>query len=581
MKTGIKDYTFIFVNAIVALLLAVFYTLMASYFLPEGVNWVFVERLWKRLFLAVPFIICGLTIYLYIFNNKRITYSKAYERVNRHDYIFAVIPMIPVFRYVLANHDWLSFLNSALVLLFFFMLSILICVVIPSFLSLFAIKHILMAVSTSLLFIVISMASLSAHYSWMQEGDLFIQSAVLVVIFVVIAFSALLPRQLIALVIGLVFLANMVMAYTEIHNNKENAHAEIEDLTIYRKLSGREILRDNDILLLVYEAYANYETVLHYGYDNSEQLAFLEDKGFHIYHSVYSVDTPTTSSMSRVFNLDTAQVDRKYPAGGGAVQTLLREAGYESHSIFQDDYFFRNLNHDQLVCNNPFPPLHNEAQTMINAIIRGAFSDELVFEGVGYEAYVEKKHAILKRNNQPPLFMYTHSNFPGHGPSGMGVDPEESPKYMEWYTNNALQIANKEMMDDIVLILGNNPEAIVIIAGDHGPFLTKDGYGLNRRGNFATKDIDRYDIQDRFGAFLAIRWPDHEYAKTHNIVILQDIFPAVFAYLYDDDSLFNELRMEQVILNSDRILGVTVKDGIIGGGKNDGEPLFLYNQDGN
>jgi hypothetical protein len=38
-----------------------------------------------------------------------------------------------------------------------------------------------------------------------------------------------------------------------------------------------------------------------------------------------------------------------------------------------------------------------------------------------------------------------------------------------------LQEANEEMRLDVKLLIKNNPEAIVIIAGDHGPFYDKAG----------------------------------------------------------------------------------------------------------
>ena len=81
MNRGEKDFTGYFVNALIALLLAVIYTLTASYLLPEGISWVFVERLWKRLILLVPFIVLGLTLYLYIFKNKTFSYSKGFEKI--------------------------------------------------------------------------------------------------------------------------------------------------------------------------------------------------------------------------------------------------------------------------------------------------------------------------------------------------------------------------------------------------------------------------------------------------------------------------------------------------------------------
>ena len=54
----------------------------------------------------------------------------------------------------------------------------------------------------------------------------------------------------------------------------------------------------------------------------------------------------------------------------------------------------------------------------------------------------------------------------------------------------------------VIFIIAYNPKLIITMTGDHGPFLTKNGYGLNKeRNNFKEEDIERYDIQDRFGFF--------------------------------------------------------------------------------
>jgi hypothetical protein len=38
-------------------------------------------------------------------------------------------------------------------------------------------------------------------------------------------------------------------------------------------------VKKNDIIFLVYESYANYETMLFYGFDNKAQITFLEKNG--------------------------------------------------------------------------------------------------------------------------------------------------------------------------------------------------------------------------------------------------------------------------------------------------------------
>jgi hypothetical protein len=123
------------------------------------------------------------------------------------------------------------------------------------------------------------------------------------------------------------------------------------------------------------------------------------------------------------------------------------------------------------------------------------------------------------------------------------------------------------MQDDVQRILDNNPEAIVVVAGDHGPYLTKNCASLNE---FEEAEISRLDIQDRFGTFLAIRWPDKGFERFDEIVVLQDLFPVIFAYLFDDES-FLDTKIDPVTFSPVS----KVRDGIITRGINRGEALFV------
>ncbi|MFC2034046.1 hypothetical protein ACFLTT_01395, partial [Chloroflexota bacterium] len=59
-----------------------------------------------------------------------------------------------------------------------------------------------------------------------------------------------------------------------------------------------------------------------------------------------------------------------------------------------------------------------------------------------------------------------------------------------------------------------------------------------------------------------------------DITVLQDLFPAIFAYLYEDDK-FLEAKVTSMTLENNIISGASVRNGIIFEGTNDGEPLFV------
>jgi hypothetical protein len=61
-----------------------------------------------------------------------------------------------------------------------------------------------------------------------------------------------------------------------------------------------------------------------------------------------------------------------------------------------------------------------------------------------------------------------------------------------------------------------------------------------------------------------------------DITVLQDLFPAIFAYLYKDPTILQS-KLEPIIPKKidNSISGASVANGIIQGGIDDGEPLFL------
>jgi len=115
----------------------------------------------------------------------------------------------------------------------------------------------------------------------------------------------------------------------------------------------------------------------------------------------------------------------------------------------------------------------------------------------------------------------------------------------------------------------------VIVAGDHGPYLTKNC--LTTEEEYDISEINRLDVQDRNGTFLAIKWPSSNFEEYDDITVLQDLFPAIFATIFEDQGLL-ESRIEPITDNGTRISGVEVSDGIIVGGMNDGEALFINDE---
>ena len=76
--------------------------------------------------------------------------------------------------------------------------------------------------------------------------------------------------------------------------------------------------------------------------------------------------------------------------------------------------------------------------------------------------------------------------------------------------------------------------------------------------------------------FFSIYWPNDIKEIERDLVITQDIFPAILSSITNNKDLFNELKVERKFFDDIdwSIGGINVYDGIIKGGKYDGRPLF-------
>jgi len=337
-------------------------------------------------------------------------------------------------------------------------------------------------------------------------------------------------------------------------------------------IGSREPVINPNIYLLVYDSYIVNETMLAYGIDNLDQEQYLKDLDFKIYPHTYSVASSSTDSMSRVLNSSMSYYgnERRAVSGDGIVQNLLKEFGYKTFGVFPMDFFFRGVvpsyDYSFPSFDDSFLDYGSSVSLLYRAIFMGEMRFDNNFDEIPSEEYIEEKKIILSEVTEEPRFVYMHSKFPGHSTNSGVCRPNEIELYSE-----RLALANVEMQQDIALVIENDPEAIVIVAGDHGPFLTKNCNII--RDEYDISKITRLDMQDRNGTFLAIKWPFLGFEEYDDITVLQDLFPTIFAYIFEDQGLLRS-KIEPITVNGTRISGVEISDGIIVGGFNDGEALF-------
>jgi hypothetical protein len=572
------------------LVILTLYLISLSYFLswliPEfsaNVNAAFVHRA------GGMFLLFTLGIYLFFFllfkafKGRHVAYQVTPEKFRVGDLILILLPLTPVVQYILNNQDILTRLGSLYVLAVFGVFSLVFVFLAPAALAVLVSRRTLMILGLALTYTLTNMASLSAAQHWFEQGSLVIQLALFAGIFLVgWGVYNLVGRRFMYFVVVLFFAAtcaNQIFWVKTAESPLESAleaspevvgRAVIDSSGITHKLetilASKKVLTTPNIYLLIYDAYVNNETMLGYGIDNSAQEDYLQTMGFKIYPRTYSVAGFTIGTMGRLLDAgkDIFGSYRNSVSGNGIVHNLLRGLGYENIGIFYGDFFFQGIGSSYEAS---FPALKPTHRLLMKAIFMGEFRFDVGFDNPPRKEFEKYKRRVFKNMPPGPRFVYMHDELPGHSQNSGKCRPDEIPLF-----EKRLVQANAAMKQDVDLITQRDPGAIIIVAGDHGPYLTKNCSEI--RDHYDISEITRLDVQDRFGTFLAIKWPNKRYTAYDDITVLQDIFPAIFAFLCEDETIL-EAKVKPVTWRGNTFSGASVENGILQGGVNDGEPLFL------
>ena len=570
------EVNFFFSNVLVPVIALALYcgsfAYFSSRFLLEGVNYFFVSRLGKYVLLIMAGAILTFFVILKAKKGGELAFKYSNEKLYPGDFLFLLLPLTPVVQYILNNQEILSPAEYLYVLIFFVFFSGFYIFAIPALLGIVISTRTLMILGLAFVFTIASMASISDYFAWFEEGALKTQLMLFGGVFLVVwLLHNLNKRRVLYLFIAVNFVANSSAQLLSQGGGADAPSLPVEENKLQSLVGERTPAITPNIYLLVYDSYVPNETMLAYGIDNSAQEDYLSEQGFKLYPHTYSIGSSTLETMSKVLNASTEYYGdpRRGVSGDGITQKMLRDLGYETYGLFYSDYMFRGFgeSYDYSIPESSIPPYVQ----LLKAIFLGEFRFNI--ENVGFreqtrDQFVETKRRIFEDVSGNQAFIYMHSDLPDHSQNSGACLPDETDLFEERLTR-----ANFEMRQDVNLIIENDPGAIVIVAGDHGPYLTKTCYITE--GVYGISEISRLDIQDRYATFLAIRWPIGDFVKYDDITVLQDLFPAVFAYLYKDTTIL-ESKIEPIIpIPNSSISGASVNNGVIYGGINDGELLFL------
>ncbi len=546
------------VRAIVApALLMGAYAWAASKYLPLGVTKTFAILVLMPAVGALTLI--GILMTLFVRQASGPLVSED-SRLTLHDVALVLLPMGPIAQYLILNREILGASDTLILFIAFLFASILFVTIVPILLRRWCEQGVTTGLSLALLFMLTNMPSLSRTFAWHEQGDARIQFGVLLVSSVICVFLFYKDKKILAfLCIGLFIMSSVQPLMNGIAAPEEQA-SNPRKIEIYPKPAEHT----PDIYLLTYDSYVENETMLQYGIDNSAQEEWLATQGFELYKGTYSVGASSLDSMGRVFGRPDAP--RAGTAGQSPLLDQLEQSNYKTHGIFRNGYFFQGVGGHY---DHSFPPPSSSPYLLGLAILEGQFRHNADFEMPDEETFILKKRNLLADPGPQPVFLYSHSG-PGHSQNSGACRDNETDLF-----EKRLQQANIEMRSDVKIAIDNQRSAIIIINGDHGPYLTKNCHNLNAT-EYNTDSVTRLDLQDRYGSFVAIRWPQGKTpaSSKHRINLLQDVTPAVLNYLYPTDSFEDYRQYKALVSATPRVANVQVRDGIIQNGTHAGEPLF-------
>jgi len=268
-----------------------------------------------------------------------------------------------------------------------------------------------------------------------------------------------------------------------------------------------------------------------YNFDNKDFENFLNQDNFKVYNSYrsnyYSTLLSNASMFAMKHHYSQSDIDpytaRKVIISDNAVLRTLKHNNYKTHFITERPY---------LIINRPkmgFDDCNFDYATL-PYFMDGWESNRNVF--TDFKVQVNKSS---KEGN----FYFIEKIIPGHvagnKPFSLGVQGER-----ESYISRVKE-ANIWLEQMIKYIDKKDPGAIVVIAADHGGFI-----GFEYLGEAEILTQDPVLKRSMFGALLAIRWNNPEYAGYDaRLRTSVNLFRTIFSFLAEDKSYLNNLQKDE------------------------------------
>lgn len=326
--------------------------------------------------------------------------------------------------------------------------------------------------------------------------------------------------------------------------------------------------RKPNIYLFIYDAYSNKDAYTKvFDFDNSAHYAALDARGFKVLHTFSNYASTLQTSLGtflgahHYYRTETGFADsqqaRPFLAGiiHNPVLATLKANGYKLQYIHSLDYFVNELG--KLDYMFPDKPISSSLRVFGVPLLK-------MKRRISIE---DQKEVLYERIHKPaagdeaPWFTFAHVNIPGH--ADFAYDWRYQEKFPARFRERTA-IANAHMLETIDRIHAADPEAVIVIFGDHG------GHRYNGLGNAADPNAAFKDAGvtpeivtlDESGIMIAIGSAGRCDAYVYDGMTPINMMRTVFACLAEDPALL-DTRADDITLyrQKTRNLLITARNG--------------------
>jgi hypothetical protein len=349
-------------------------------------------------------------------------------------------------------------------------------------------------------------------------------------------------------------------------------------------LKGVKLKDRPNIYLVVYDGYGNkrqYREI--FGVDNGPIYQELAARNFKVLNT-YSNYWGTWDSMMAVFlanhhyydmmtGVFDSRIGRSIMNGitFNPVFSVLKDNGYNVQYIESTSYLVKDQGNLDYVYPGGSEPVYSGLRVFNNPLL-----DRLPFVKVAganantRERYVSAMTEVLFNRLQQTIkggtawFTYVHFPLPDHGGGPFLRDKET---FKNWYRENTRK-ANVHMLQTIDRISEIDPNALIVIAGDHGSYRYGDAWkgADNPNDAFEAKGLDSDAVAvDYFGILMAIRSRGQCDELIYENMTPVNLMRVIFSCLSGDRELLHGRVADMSIFPSGvpTSIYMTVKDGKI------------------